>query len=96
MAGPHPRPIRPAVPDRPPRRRDRAAWAGFLFGAGSIGDVAAGGLPPRPPRRRPRGAAADLAGFAADARKLCGDGRRAVRRVIPAEVIDAADAAASS
>ena len=70
---------------RPPRRFLGIDWAAVLYGAGSVGDLAAGGLPERRPRFPQSG------GFAADAAKLAGDGGRAVGRVLPPDVREAAE-----
>ena len=70
----------------PPKTPAAAAWAGFLYGAGSIGDLAGARLPDPGPIRPSGGFAADIAKLNGDARKLASDGRRAERAVIPADV----------
>ncbi len=72
-----------------PKRTHRTAAVidGFLYGAGSVGDLAGARLPPAGPIRPSGGFAADAAAFRRDAHKLAGDGRRAVRKVIPADVL---------
>ena len=69
----------------PPKTPAAAAWAGFLYGAGSVGDLAGARLPDPGPIRPSGGFAADIAKLNGDARRLAGDGRRTERAAIPAD-----------